>query len=177
MGLNSRQSNKFAFLGLLPWLLPGEGQILATRSVSTRLFSFQQGVQACHGLICSEGWALSHSRCQATGSQQISFLEGSCVRWYEVPSVWSCLQLFLLEFGMALVGWSRVCVGAPRTAPGSEKVGRAAHPDAFGAKLQGHLTCPGIASESRMFPHHSTQPEGAVLLPWLSKPVLLLCAL
>lgn len=48
---------------------------------------------------------------------------------------------------------------------------------ASGVKLQGDLTCPGIASESREFPHHSTQPEGAVLLPWLSKPVLLLCAL
>lgn len=99
-GFNSRQNNTFDFLSLLPWLLPG-GQILATRSVSTRLLPFQQGVQACHGLIWSEGWGLSGSRCQATGSQQISFLDGSCVRWHEVPSVWSCLQLFLPELGMA----------------------------------------------------------------------------
>lgn len=176
MGLNSRQSNKFALLGLLPWLLPREGQILATRSVSTRLLSFQQGVQACHGLVWAEGWALSHSRCQATRSQQISFLRGSCISWCEVPSVWSCLQLSLQEFGMALMGWSGVCVSAPRTAPGSEKVGRAAHAGVPGVKLPGDLTCPGIAQSSE-FPLHSTQPEDAVLLPWLSKPVLLLCVL
>lgn len=173
MGLNSRQSNKLPFLGLLPWLLPGEGQILATRSVSTRLLSFQRGVQACHDLIWSEGWALSHSRCQVTGSQQISFLEGSCVRWHEGPSVWSCLSYFSLSLGWLL--W--VCVSAPRTAPGSEDAGRAAHPGVSGAKLQGDLTCPDIASESSDFPHHSTQPEGAVPLPWLPNPVLLLCAL
>lgn len=153
MGSNSRQSNKFAFLGLLPWLLLGEGQILATRSVSTRLLSFQQGVQACHGLIWSEGWALSHNGCQATGSQLMSFLEGSCVGWCEVPSVWSCPQLFLQEFGIALMGWSRVCVSALRTAPGSGKVGRAAR----GPHLSWH--CLRVVS----FPF--TQPEDAVLLP------------
>lgn len=150
MGLHSRQSNKFAFLGLLLLLLPGEGRILATRSLSTRLLSFQQGGQACHGLMWSEGWALSRSRCQATGSQQLSFLEGSCVCWR--GAVWSCLHLFLLGFGMALVGWSGVCVSAPRTAPGSENVGRAAHPGASGAKLRGDFTCPGIAPESRVSP-------------------------
>lgn len=39
---------EFAFLSVLLWLFPEEGQILATRSVSTGLLSFQRGVQACY---------------------------------------------------------------------------------------------------------------------------------
>lgn len=169
MGLNSKQSNKFAFLGLLPWLLPGEGQILAKRSISTRLLSFHRGVQACHGLVWSESglqvtvgarppgpsWFLSLREAVFAGMKCL--LSGAVSSYF--PWVWdgSCG----LEWGMCECSQDS-----------SEKVGRAAHPGASGVKLQGDLTCPGIAPESSEFPHPSTPP----LPPWLSKPVLLLSA-
>lgn len=85
----------------------------------------------------------------------VFFFEASCVHWHEVPSMWNCLQLFLLAFGMCLVGWrwhawSGICVGygicsQDSSWPGG--VGGAAHPASFGAELHGYLISPSIAPE------------------------------
>lgn len=161
MGLNSKQSNKFAFLSLLPWLLPGEGQILAKRSISTRLLSFHRGVQACHGLVWSESglqvtvgarppgpsWFLSLREAVFAGMKCL--LSGAVSSYF--PWVWdgSCG----LEWGM--------CECSQES---SEKVGRAAHPGASGVKLQGVSPVLALPQRAVSFPipphlhfHHGFQ--------------------